>query len=268
LEVHLQLTRHTLSILGDKMRDIYSYEKEYLKSDFEIQQVKYRKRKILETVNDCKGGKILEIGCGDEPLFPYINNYKKYTVVEPAETFYKKAKILAKGYPNVVVKKDYFNYSFINQNADKYNYVILSGLLHEIEEPIELLECIKMILEDNAFIHINVPNAMSFHRLLALEMGIINSIYEKSDTNIRLQQTSVFDLNSLAKMIEDVFDKSDYKILSSGSYFVKPFTHEQMQKCIDMKIFDTSVLEGLYKMEKWIPNLGSEIYINIKYKGN
>ena len=34
MEVHLQLTRHTLSILGDKMRDIYSYEKEYLKSDF------------------------------------------------------------------------------------------------------------------------------------------------------------------------------------------------------------------------------------------
>ena len=77
-------------------------------------------------------------------LYEVITNYKKYTVVEPAETFYKKAKILAKGYPNVVVKKDYFNYSFINQNADKYNYVILRITSYNV--------CYTKLLRNNEYI--------------------------------------------------------------------------------------------------------------------
>jgi hypothetical protein len=39
-----------------------------------------------------------------------------------------------------------------------------------------------------------------------------------------------------------------------------------MQNLIDSGFIDLKFLEGLYKMEKYMPGLGSEIYINAKLK--
>ena len=41
---------------------------------------------------------------------------------------------------------------------------------------------------------------------------------------------------------------------------------QQMQKLIDSGYIDLDILKGLYKMEKYMPGLGSEIYINVKIK--
>ena len=47
-------------------------------------------------------------------------------------------------------------------------------------------------------------------------------------------------------------------------YFIKPFTHKQMFEMLETKIIDEKVLEGLYGMTKYMPNLGSEIFIEFK----
>ena len=55
-----------------------------------------------------------------------------------------------------------------------------------------------------------------------------------------------------------------FEILDTGSYFIKPFTHYQMQKIIDINLLPKKFLEGLYGMISYIPDLGSEIYVNVK----
>lgn len=51
------------------MRDIDKYTQEYSKAGFEKYQVAYRRRKLLEIINKYLPQRILEIGCGMEPLF-------------------------------------------------------------------------------------------------------------------------------------------------------------------------------------------------------
>ena len=107
-------------------------------------------------------------------------------------------------------------------------------------------------------IHINVPNAYSFHRILAVESSIIKNVKDKGDRNILLQQNRVFDLDLLIRMVEEC----GLKVVERGSYFIKPFTHEQMQKMLDEKIINDQILDGLYKMTEHFSDYGSEIYVN------
>lgn len=114
-------------------------------------------------------------------------------------------------------------------------------------------------MNENTVIHVNVPNANSLHRLLAKSMGIINSTKDFSENNIRLQTESIFDLESLSELVK----KHKFQIIDEGSYFIKPFTHSQMQKIIDEGIISTDVLDGLYNLlDQYY--FGSEIFVEFK----
>lgn len=134
--------------------------------------------------------------------------------------------------------------------------IICSSLLHEVENPKEFLTEIHKASNKGTVVHINVPNANSFHRVLAQKAGLIRDLKMLSDRNLQLQQHTVFDIESLKKIVSDV----GFSILESGQYFLKPFTHAQMEKMMQAEIIDEKVLEGLYEMGK--DSYGSEIYVN------
>lgn len=238
------------------MRNIEEYTKEYNISGFENYQVMYRRKKILEVLDRYSPKRILEIGCGMEPLFQYLKcRYELYCVVEPSKYFFENALKLSKG-KNVICYNDFFypTKELINKQFD---FIICSGLLHELEQPEKLLEGIVKI-SDNAIVHINVPNAKSLHRLIAVEMGSISNEYEFSERNMLLQQHKVFDLNMLIESVTRV----GLRVIESGSYFVKPFTHNQMYQLIKNNIISEETLEGFYNISKYIPDYGSEIFVN------
>ncbi len=75
-----------------------------------------------------------------------------------------------------------------------------------------------------------------------------------------MQQNSTFDCESL----KAISVKNGFTVKESGSYFVKPFTHQQMQDMLDHGIVNDNILEGLYKMEKYLPDYGSEIFVQLQ----
>jgi hypothetical protein len=123
------------------------------------------------------------------------------------------------------------------------------------------LNAISRFSHQDTIVYINVPNAKSFHRLLALESGLIDSIYQKSNNQIKFQQSHTYDINTLEILVK----KSGFSIIESGSYFIKPFTHNQMRKLLDCSIVDEKILDGLDRMIKYCPGLGSEIFVTCKY---
>ena len=84
-----------------------------------------------------------------------------------------------------------------------------------------------------------------------------------SDNNKKLQQHTVFDMELLKELVESV-GKTEF--LEQGSYFVKPFTHAQMKKCMENGIVNQNILNGLYEISKYMPELGSEIFIDFRWK--
>lgn len=250
------------------MRDISDYTEKYATDYFETRyMVKYRRKKILEIMDAHKPQHILEVGCGLEPLFKFYSAFDTCTVVEPSSEFCDNARSLAENLPS---KIKILNVTFEDCTLDKnFDCVIVSSLLHEVEQPEKLLAAIINAASDKTLVHINVPNAKSFHRLLALKAGIIKDVHALSAQNKKFQQHSVWNIDELKEFIGEVAIKNNRRVEfeSSGSYFVKPFTHAQMEQCLNNGVFGENVLDGLNDMIEFMPELGAEIYVNCRFIG-
>ena len=137
---------------------------------------------------------------------------------------------------------------------------MLSSLLHVVDGPQQLLQALRPHCHTGSVVHVNVPNAHSLHRLLAVEMGLIGDPFELSSTQKQMQQHSTFDLDSLAELLR----QQGFEVQSSGSYFIKPFTHAQMQDLCDRGFLTEAHLEGLFRLSRRMPEFGSEIYVNAR----
>ena len=223
------------------MRDIQDYEAKYQEEPCEKYQVKYRREKILELMLSCKHETVLEIGCGMEPLFEYVNDYKQMVIVCIQGFFEEKI-------------------DQIKATCGIYDFIVLSSLLHEVEGPEKLLKAIYQVCSDETIVHINVPNANSLHRLLAKEMGLIQDIHELSNLQKTLQRNSAFDLDSLCGIVS----KCGFEVMQKGTYFPKLLSAGQMEKMLQQGIVKEDIFQGLNKMIKYVPEFGSEIFVQAK----
>lgn len=244
------------------MRNIDEYTREYEMLGFENRKVGFRRRVVIENIKKYPHDNILEIGCGLEPLFEYFDNYKKMTIVEPSSVFFKNARNQAQHDARIECIHAFVEEVVGQLQEDAFDMIIVSGLLHEVENPRIFLREIKRMCGLHTIVHINVPNAHSIHRLLGMEMSLIGNEFALSDANVKMQQHSVFSLNTLKMLVEE----EGFHIIEEGSFFIKPFSSSQMEAGIQQGIFDESLLEGLYKLERHLPGFGSEIYINIFLK--
>ena len=244
------------------MRDIQDYSSKYTSNEisFETYQVKFRRLKVIEQIKKYNHNTIVEIGCGTEPFFEYFNTFEKMIIIEPSDIFFKIATEKALKKNNVKLINSFFeDVDLLEENID---IILLSSLLHEIKDTKLFLKQILSKCSESTVIHINVPNSNSFHRLLAYESGLIDSPSEFSNNNHKFQVNNVFNLDSLEELVGSV----GFEVLDKGSYFVKPFTHGQMKNVIDNNIIDVNILNGLNNMIKYMPDLGSEIFVDVRIK--
>ena len=240
------------------MRNIEKYIDEYKKHDFEEIQVFYRRKKVLEQLIRYSHKNILEIGCGFEPIFKYFDDFETMTIVDPGTEFIENAKNLSQNKPHIKCIHGFFEESSVELILKKYDFILVSGLLHEIERTDIFLEAIKSVCSSNTVIHFNVPNANSIHRIIAKEMGLIEEVTQMSASQIKMQQHFTFSMGSLIQLVE----YHQFRIIDRGSIFIKPFTHKQMYAMLSSNIIDIKVLDGLYKLTKYMPDYGSEIFVD------
>lgn len=246
------------------MRNLLKYAEDYTQQPFDDTHLHFRRKKLIEQIEEYQPKRIVEISCGKRPFFQDYTNFEELIIVEPTKAFYDNASGLLKNYPEldskVILINDYFENASDQLLEADIDFIIVSNVLQEIEDVSTFLKGLHNICSKNTIVHIVVPNAKSFHRLLAFEMGIIDSVYQLSDRNILLQQATVFDLETLSEVIK----KIGFDIVKAGSSFIKPFTHQQMHDLLKHNIINETTLEGLYKMEQYMPELGAEIFVNCK----
>lgn len=247
------------------MRDIKDYTDKYVDEPFESSIVKIRKKTVIEQCRKYKHDIILEIGCGMNPFFVDFRDYKRMIVAEPGDLFADNAEEIAKNENLDITVVRGFLENEINRIKDlgiDLDFVILSSVLHELDEPQKMLGAIKQLCTKNTIVHINVPNAKSLHRLIAKEAGLIKDIHEQSAQMQKMQRRRTYDKDLLKEEVEN----AGFEILDEGSYFIKPFTHGQMQRCMDDGIIDEQVIQGLERVIKYLPELGAGIYVNVRKK--
>lgn len=246
------------------MRNLSKYAQDYSQQPFDQIHLTFRRIKLLEEIKKYPHDKILEISCGKRPFFEDFKNFEELIIVEPTKAFYENAVELLKNHQElhskVILMNDFFENETERLKSYTLDFIILSNVLQEIEDVSSFLWGLHKICQKDTIVHIVVPNAKSFHRLLAFEMDIIDSVYQLSDRNILLQQQTVFDLKSLTELLV----KHGFSIVETGSSFIKPFTHKQMHDMLEHNIINEKTLDGLYRMVEYMPELGSEIFVNCK----
>ncbi|HLO60091.1 MAG TPA: DapH/DapD/GlmU-related protein [Bacteroidales bacterium] len=243
-------------VLAGQNNEISSYEDNYLDLPFEDTLRKYRKKNILDTLKTDSHTRFLEIGCGPDPLFQTITEFERMVVVEPGKAFYKMVTPLVDKVDNVLIYNDLIENLTDKLKNENFDVIVIGGFLHEIDNPSEVLYCIRNICRKHTLVYSFVPNAKSFHRLLAHKTGIIKNIYEKSGHDELFNRKNVYDSDTFNKL----FINNGFNVLMNGSYFVKPFTHDKMSELLTKKIINDSYLDGLEQMIEYMPDLGSELW--------
>lgn len=255
--------REKINIDNYSQKFLYEHNKDF-SYEFVLSKVRYEQ--VLKSLNKYEHENILEVGCGLNPMFQSCR-YKNYTIVEPCDEFVRRAEKLAEGKANINIIHGYIEEVYeklLQSQMHRFDFIILSSILHEVPNPAKLLESIYYLCSRDTVVHINVPNVYSFHRLLAHEAGYIKSIFEQSEMEAKFQRHTRFDQRLLFKIVEEC----GFQILSYGTYFIKPFNNEQMEKMINQNIVGKDIIEGLERMIKYMPDLGCEMFVDVKIKAS
>lgn len=231
-------------------------------ADFEDVCELARQQHNLRVLAELQPQRVLEVGCGPtllvsaalaQGLLP-----ERWVVVEPAERYAQAARHAATQVPALAVVHGYVEQAgaalapLLPPDA-RADLVIVSGVIHETSEPEALLQAALCWLRPDGHLLVSVPNALSFHRLLAVEMGLMSAPSALSDRNRLLGQPRVFCPDDLRAIVAD----QGLDVVSLEGYLFKPFTHAQMAQL--MPALGAVGVQGLIDLGRRFPDHAAEI---------
>ncbi len=244
------MEHQNIDLYWDHYRDIYS---------FEGILSRYRQAKVQTFLREGHFRNILEIGCGFSPGFLAYGDFDSYVIVEPGREAFLAAQSAASEDGRVIAINSFLEPALEKLRDFSFDAVLLPGVLHEVDSPDSFLQSVGDLMSSRTQTYVNVPNANSLHRLIAVEAGITATSIEPTSRNLSLGQVSIFTMAALKDLILESVPGSS--IAASGTFFLKPFTHDQMMTMVRHEIIDDVVLEGLSKISRLLPDFGSEMFV-------
>lgn len=240
--------------------DHADYTREWLRvyedGDLDTALVAIHRRELVESLKRHDHTHILEVGCALEPMYPYIEDFETYTIVEPSVEMARSVAAAAAADGRVDVLNSTMEDAAGDLAKRRFDFIICSGVLHAVSDPAAFLSAIRAICDACTVCHVIVPNANSFHRLLAVEMGLIERVEELSPRDRRFGYCEPFHRGTLRALLHEC----GFRVTRDGTFFLKPFTHDQMREMLDRGIVPKSIVEGLYRMSNYCPELGCELF--------
>lgn len=241
------------------MNDHHDYQLRYEKLSFEDRLRKYRMEYVSDYLKKIPANRILEIGCGTDPIHLHFEGFEVLDLIEPGAYFFEYTEKMVRDDRRISIQNCFLDEAVLN-HAGRYDVIIIGGFLHEIDDPATVLAGVRAISNTDTVVITYVPNSHSFHRLLAFEAGLISSVDEFSDNDKTFGRRNVYSLDAF----EALFKQCGFSIEKIDTYFVKPFTHSQMNTLLEESFLNEELLKGLYGMGKYLPNFGCEIFLSAK----
>ena len=210
--------------------------------------------------------RILEIGCGYTPIARAFPTFSSYVAIEPGSAPHEASSELEKTDERVSVKlgrlSDWEDW-LIAQNFDA---IVATGVLHEVDNPMSFLKSIGKLMGRETQTYLNVPNSQSLHRRLGQMAGLLSSLEQLSPRGLQIEQREVYDAGKLRQQIQTAIPEAE--IVNEGSFFLKPFSHPQMQSLVATGLLGREGLDALYQISEQFPDLGAELFAVFKLRTN
>lgn len=253
---------HDAIATASKLIGAEEYAHKYLVDmAFEQHLITARQDNCLEFLDTFKPTSVVEVGCGPDLLIDRFDfagsSIENWLVIEPS--FY--ADLIEQ--KRASIGKLHLERGYLEERVDAakarmpegFDAVLLSGLLHETTNPQTMLSAANALLRPGGALLVSVPNALSFHRLLGVEMGLMQSPTQLSERNVELGQPNVFHRETLEEMVVE----AGFGELAFSGYMFKPFSNGQMGEVLD--IVGKNTIEGLVRLGQRFPENAAEIAV-------
>lgn len=194
-----------------------------------------------------RGKTCLELGSADGQMTQYlVQDFSKVVAVDGSEKFIDdlKKKDIANLIPVCSLFEE-FEYS------EKFDTVIMAHILEHVDNPVEIISIGKKFLKQDGVLLIDVPNAKSFHRLAAVEMGLLKAIDELNETDNLLGHRRVY----TSELMRDHIKQAGLKPVHWGGHFLKTVSNKQMEESWNQQMMD-----AYFEVGKRFPDNCAEIY--------
>jgi len=233
---------------------------------FEMTMAKYQLKNLLELA---KGESALDLGCNDGFITKELcKRFSRVWGVDASEEHINVAR--QRGIPNAVFHRALFEE--FDPGDELFDTIYMVNILEHVDNPVDMLSRARGWLNQNGFIVIHVPNALSLNRRLGQLMGVIDNWYELSATDVEVGHRRFYDADSLKKAII----ASGLRVESMGGVMLKPFSHPQMEWFISCEAWDKGsrgwgrkdksvdwrekLCDALCEMAKELPQYSSPIW--------
>ena len=219
-----------------------------------------RQRRNLEFLAAVRPKRILEVGCGSMILATMAEglalDFDSWVIVEPEPDFVVAARSATSADARICVIEGYLEASLDRLRdlaPEGFDAVLIAGLLHETATPDVLLSAAVSVASPGAQVLASVPNARSFHRLLAVEAGLFASPGTLSVRDVALGHPVVYDAEGLSALMS----RAGLRDLILDGYLFKPFTNAQMELVLNAS--DRDLTDGLIRLGRQFPDHAAEI---------
>lgn len=193
--------------------------------------------------------RVLEMGCSTMVISPMLfAAARQMDIVEGSSIFSRQARERFGDAVRV------YNSLFEEFTPDApYEAVILANTMHHLVDPEAILKRVRKWLVQDGSLHLTVPNMLSLHRRMGVQMGIIPDLDGVTDRNRMFMQSGCYTQASLTAMLE----ACGYTIRESFCFFLKPFSDEQMAALNPTQ----AMVDALFELGRLFPELASLIYV-------
>jgi 2-polyprenyl-3-methyl-5-hydroxy-6-metoxy-1,4-benzoquinol methylase len=212
----------------------------------------------LEIYTQLEGRSVLEFGPASGQMTKILaERGLNIVAVDGSSEFISIAKKKLADFNNVTFVESYFE-DF--NAAEKFDILILHHILEHIENPLSFLRGLKSHLKYNGLLVLSVPNAMALSRQLAVNMGLLESVYSLTENDIHHGHFRVYDWG----LLEDQISEAGFQIIGKHGLSFKLFSDKQNISMIKQKIIGESQLKGLWSLGDKYPDLAGAIMIVAK----
>lgn len=206
-----------------------------------VVDAKVQKYDLGKLIDHVDGPRVLEMGYGDGQWTKAIlEKFGRSSLVDASTVMIDQVNKL---YADQVTTYNEFFEDFIVPDTEKFDTVVASHILEHVLDSVGVLKQVKSWLKPDGRAIIVVPNAQSFHRELAVKMGIQETIYDFSNTDREVGHVRVYDIESLRKDAED----AGFNIVFERGLFLKTLPNFMMTE------FGDDLLKALVDISDDLP---------------
>jgi SAM-dependent methyltransferase len=210
-------------------------------TDFDARYTMATVRRIAERV--APGERVLELGCATGLMTAYLaDGGARVTGIDRSEAYLDRARARV-GDRATLIRAGLAEPGWEDLAGGGFDHVLLCNLVHELPDPVDLLRRAAARLAPHGLVHLSLQNPDSIHRLVAVEMGLIEDVREVSARGDRFGTLGLWGADDLVRLARE----ADLGVVAWEGVMLKPLPNGMMAE------LPPEVLDGFERAARHLP---------------